>query len=61
MDAPIELQEMNARRQAIESDERDTRRGGRINMDADQEQAVSLWAYAASILCVSMTRTMIVS
>lgn len=28
------------------------RRGGRLNLDANQEQAVTLWAYASTTMCV---------
>lgn len=30
----------------------DGRKGGRLNLDADQEQTVTLWAYAATAMCV---------
>lgn len=44
----IELDDLKAKRQAIADDERDTRQGGRLNLDANETQAVALWAYVAS-------------
>ena len=51
MSSEIEMEDLAARRPATHNnDVKDTPRGPRINMDANQEQAIATWAYAATIL-----------
>ena len=51
MSSSIEMEDLRAKRTAaIADDPNDTLKGGRLNLDADQEQAVALWAYASTVL-----------
>ena len=57
MASEIELEDLSNRRAPGTPAIVDDRPGGRINLDANQEQAVTLWAYAATTMCVSLRDT----
>lgn len=48
MSNDIELEDLSRKQELDETAE--TRKHGRINLDADQEQSVALWAYGATVL-----------
>ena len=57
MSAEIEMDDLKARKAARDAQKEDTNatstpkyKGGRLNQDADQEQAVTLWTYVSSAL-----------
>lgn len=50
MTSEIEMDDLREKRSVPQSDTEDKHKGGRLNMDADQEQAVTLWGYAATVL-----------
>ena len=51
MNIEIEMRDLAPKGSAVSSEDvNDKSRGPRINMDANQEQAVTTWAYAATIL-----------
>ena len=50
MSEGIELEDISARNFSSQNAVEDSHHGGRLNLDANQEQAVALWAYAATTL-----------
>lgn len=45
----IELQELN-KKPELAGETSESRKHGRINLDANQEQAITLWAYGATVM-----------
>lgn len=48
MNHGIELEDLSAKRTAAQNEGPGPHNGGRLNLDANQEQAVALWAYVAT-------------